>query len=97
MKYKNGKNIKYGDVCIVHPVKRFWPFRKGSITTTPYYIYIRQEHINWVDGKKLEFVTRIPDEHSSVINDYLINRLEYVGNLKQNPELFGVLLKQDMN
>lgn len=96
MKPKIGKELEHSDVCIVHPIKGFWPFRKGSITKKPYYVYIRHEHVNWAGGKKLELVTHIPNKHSCVINDYLLNRMEYVGNLKKDPSLWSLLLKQDI-
>ena len=94
MKYRNTKKVEYGDVCIVYPVKKFWPFEKGSVTTRPYYVYIRYEHVG--DDKDLKLVTHIPDKRSCVINDYLLKRMEYIGNLKLDYSLFRFIVKQDI-
>ena len=97
MKYKNVKEIEFGDVCIVHPVKKIWLFRKGSKATKPYYVYIRYEHIDWESGKKLELVSRIPNMYSCVINENLLKRMEYVGNLVQKPNLFKLIFNQKIS
>lgn len=75
-------------------LKKFGYLKKVVRPKKPYYVYIRQEHINWTNGKELEFVTRIPDMHSCVINDYLLNRMEYVGNILNKPDLFRLVFDQ---
>ncbi len=83
------------DVYRVHPVKGNF-FKKGSLTKKQYYIYIRYEHISCCGGKKLELVSRIPDKHSACINDYLLKRMEYVGNLKNDSSLWKLLFNQNL-
>jgi hypothetical protein len=90
------KELEYADVCVVHPVKGFWPFRKGSINKKPYYVYMIYDTVNYSDGKRLELVSHIPDMSSCIVNEYLLKRMEFIGNLKTNPGLWEKLLKQDI-
>jgi len=47
MKYRNGKDVECGDICLIYPVRKKFPYswlglgNKGSITTIPYYVYIK--------------------------------------------------------
>lgn len=112
MKYKNGREVKYGDVCLVYPIKKIWFIRKGTKTTKPYYVYIKNEHtydkppeIRDIYETKhghpytgdVELVAHIPDEQfSKKLDNGLLKRMEYVGNILIKPELFKLVFNQNI-
>jgi len=83
IKYKNGDFIKVGDVCKVSP---------GVVTKHPYFVWVSMESVN----DELKWVARIPDIFSFVINDDMIDRLDYIGDINES-NLYKLLENQNIS
>ena len=67
MKDINGKTLKAGQICKVHP-------SDNSIAREPFYVEIKRRYLFGA------LWTSIPDGHDALINQYLLSRLEIIGD-----------------
>lgn len=69
----NRSDLKDGMIVLVQP---------GMEVRKPYLCIVEIDIVNWTEGPKIEWITRIPFKHSAVIHDYWIHRLSPAYGLK---------------
>jgi len=68
---KSGEKLQYGDIVWVHPSEK-------SQSREPFKAVVLFLWIKWTNKPCVEVMTNVIGGYSSVVNDYLFNRLELI-------------------